>query len=135
MKTKKKAVQKIEWKKSAILYARVAVKNIDQKPSRLDLQLDKLMVYCQDRGIQIEQVYADYSSGSSFERYDFKSLLMDLKQGNIQADLLLFTSWDRFSRDLTSMKKMVKELEAYGIKPQAIKDKSGSEAILKTLRR
>lgn len=135
MKTKSKTETKETTEKRAILYARMAVKDLSQKPNRIQLQLDELSVYCQDHNIQVEKMLADYSHGNSFDRRDFKELLRDLRQGKIKADLLLFTTWDRFSRDLNAMKKMVKELESLGIKPQAIKDKTGSRAILNILKR
>jgi site-specific DNA recombinase len=121
--------------KKAILYARMAVKDLSQKPNRLLLQLDELSVYCQDNDIQVEKMFADHGPGDSLDRTEFKKLLRGLKQGKIKADLLLFTTWDRFSRDLTSMKKMVRELEKVGVKPQSIKDKVNSQAIYNILKR
>jgi predicted site-specific integrase-resolvase len=96
LKTKEKLqptkykVQKTNKMKKAILYARMAVKDLSQKPNRLLLQLDELSVYCQDNNILVEKMVADYGSGNSFDRKEFKELLQGLKSGEIKADLLLF---------------------------------------------
>jgi site-specific DNA recombinase len=122
--------------KKAILYARVASIDTSQKPDRLKFQIDSLMVYCQDLNITIVATYSEVANGNNFERKEFQKLLSDLKTGQLKADLLLFTKWDRFTRDiLFSGKKMVKELEALSLKPQAVNDKIGSEAILKIVKR
>jgi site-specific DNA recombinase len=126
----------MKTRKKAILYARVANIDTSQKPDRLKFQIDALMVYCQDHNIKIVDTYSEVASGSNFERKEFQKLLLAIKTGQLKADLLLFTKWDRFTRDiLFSGKKMVKELEALGIKPQAVNDKIGSEAILKIVKR
>jgi site-specific DNA recombinase len=126
----------MKTQKKAILYARVANIDTSQKPDRLKFQIDALMVYCQDHNIKIVDTYSEVASGSNFERKEFQKLLRAIKTGQLKADLLLFTKWDRFTRDiLFSGKKMVKELEALGIKPQAVNDKIGSEAILKIVKR
>ena len=121
---------------TAILYARVAAIDTSQKPDRLKFQTDCLMVHCQDHQIKIVAIYSEVASGSNFERKEFQKLLKAIRTGTIKADLLLFTKWDRFTRDiLFTGKKMVAELESLGIKPQAINDKIGSEAILKIVKR
>ncbi|MCC6371177.1 MAG: recombinase family protein [Bacteroidia bacterium] len=126
----------MKTQKRAILYARVAAIDTSQKPDRLKFQTDCLMVYCQDNQIEIVGAYSEVASGTNFERKEFQKLLKALKTGKLKADLLLFTKWDRFTRDiLFTGKNMVKELEALGIRPQAINDSVGSEAILKIVKR
>jgi DNA invertase Pin-like site-specific DNA recombinase len=129
-------MKKTENRKKAILYARVASTSRDQKPNRLKFQLDCLKVYCQDNKIEILKTYSDIASGNNFERTGFQKLLKAVKTGKLKPDVLLFTQWDRFTRDiLFTGKKMVKELEALGIVPKAINDKIGSEAIFRIIQR
>ena len=135
IQSKRKTEIKTETKPRAILYARMAVKDLSQKPNRLLLQLDELSVYCQYNDIEVEKMFAYYGPGDSFDRKEFKELLQSLKTSEIKTDLILFTTWDRFAKDLTTMKKMIKELEALGVKPQAIKDKVNSQAIYNILKR
>ena len=122
--------------KKAILYARVATTIKGQKPNRLKLQIDSLKVYCQDNGIEVLKTYSETAKGNIFERKEFQKLLEAIKTGKLKPELLLFTQWDRFTRDiLFTGKDMVKELKALGVKPQAINDKTGSEAIFRIINR
>ena len=121
-------------KKKALLYGRVATKTQDQKPDRLAYQIDTLEIYCQDNNIEVEGIYYEVAGGNSFNRKEFQNLLYDLKAKNVKADLLLFTEWDRFSRNIGESSKMIKKLEAFGIKPQAVKDKTTSIAFYSLLK-
>jgi site-specific DNA recombinase len=48
------------------------------------------------------------------------SLLTELRKGKGQSDLILFTKWDRFSRNAGDAYQMISTLRKLGIEPQAI---------------
>jgi DNA invertase Pin-like site-specific DNA recombinase len=124
MKTKK------EKKVKAILYARVAVNDEFQLPNRLLHQLDALAIYCQDNNIDIIKQYHDRASGTNFERPAFQKMLTDLQQPDGKAELLLFTTWDRFSRNFELTTKMVKRLRELGVQPKSIQDNKSNAVII-----
>lgn len=121
--------------KKAILYARVAIPDQTGKPNQLKSQLDELQRYCHENGIEIIKCYSEVANGNNFNRVELQKLLTDLKTGDVKTDLLLFTTWDRFSRNFFKTIDMVGELENLNIKLQAIKDKIGSDAIYRLLKR
>ncbi|WP_233602933.1 recombinase family protein [Pedobacter sp. KBW06] len=61
----------------------------------------------------------DYSA-KTFERPQWKKLLLDLKKTRGKANLILFTKWDRFSRNTSDAYLMIKILNQLGVEPQAI---------------
>ena len=105
--------------KKALLYARVA--NLDQD-YQLKHQVSELQTYCQKNNIEVVGIYYEKASGFNFDRLEFQYLLYDIKMQNAKADLLLFTTWDRFSRNPTETKKMKEKLRELKVKPKAIKD-------------
>lgn len=65
-------------------------------------------------------IYEDHSA-KTFNRPEWKKLLIRLKKqkGN-QTDIILFTKWDRFSRNTSDAYQMISTLKKLGIEPQAI---------------
>ena len=64
--------------------------------------------------------YKDDHSAKSFERPQFKKLLDQLKKNKNVANLLLFTKWDRFSRNAGDAYRMINILNKFGVEPQGI---------------
>lgn len=121
--------------KKAILYARVAALEVSQRHDALQMQTGELKEYCTINSIEIVGSYEDLASGQSFEREEFQKLLIDLKSGNVKADLLLFVRWDRFSRNFFQTIDMIQELEKLGVKAMAINDKISSESLYRLVTR
>jgi site-specific DNA recombinase len=59
-------------------------------------------------------------SAKNFNRPEFKKLLQYLSKNKGKVDLLLVTSWDRFSRNQTESFAMINRLRNYGCEVQAI---------------
>lgn len=71
-------------------------------------------------GIKVHKViYEDYSA-KTFNRPEWSNLLASLKKTKGQSDLILFTKWDRFSRNAGDAYQMISMLRKLGIEPQAI---------------
>lgn len=106
--------------KKAILYIRVSTDEQADKGYSLKHQEDFLRKYCEMNSIQaVELVKEDYSA-KTFNRPEFNLLLMKLKSRKLKADFLIFTKWDRFSRNAPDAYAMISTLNKIGIEPQAI---------------
>ena len=86
----------------------------------LDDQFERLSDYCKRRDYNIVHVIREDHSAKSFERPEWKKWMQLIKKREIKSDLLLVTSWDRFSRDLTDGLNVIRDLNKRGITPQAI---------------
>lgn len=109
--------------KKVIPYARVAT--TDQSAGEnnaLQKQLNELKKFCETQKLEIVECYCDVSTGATFNREGFNQLLLDLESGNVKADFLLVTTWDRFSRGLTEALEVIKRLRALGVKVKSLQD-------------
>lgn len=64
-------------------------------------------------------IYEDHSA-KTFNRPKWKTLLLSLKKHKNKTDLVLFTKWDRFSRNAGDAYQMISLLRKLGVEPQAI---------------
>ena len=106
--------------KKAILYIRVSTDEQADKGYSLAHQQERLEKYCELQGIQVVALYKEDHSAKSFERPQFKKLLDTIKKNKKLADLLLFTKWDRFSRNAGDAYAMINTLNKLGVEPQGI---------------
>lgn len=86
----------------------------------LDVQEDALHGYCRRNDIEVVYTFREDHSAKSFDRPEFKTFLEWLKKNKRSVDLLLFTSWDRFSRNAMDAYHMIDRLKRYGVEAQAI---------------
>lgn len=106
-------------KKRAILYFRVST---DEQADGYSLrhQEERLRNYCDLHNISIIATYCEDHSAKTFTRPEFQKMLALLKKQKGMADLLLFTKWDRFSRNAGDAYSMISQLKKLQIEPQAI---------------
>ena len=91
-------------------YARVS-----SKEQTLERQLKIL----QENGVPKENIYKEFASGKSFtNRVEYKRLLENCSVG----DVIIFTSLDRFSRNILETTKALEILEKRGIKAKFLKE-------------
>jgi site-specific DNA recombinase len=93
--------------KKAFLYIRVSTDEQADKGYSLKHQEERLRSYCQFQNIEVA-------------RPAFQQMLSFLKKKKKSADLLLFTKWDRFSRNAADAYGMINTLNGLGTEPQAI---------------
>ena len=79
--------------REVVLYGRVS--NLKQKDS-LQKQIETLKAYAACNGFIINNVYSDVASGLSFDRKEFKRLLIDVINHKVKA--IIITHKDRFTR-------------------------------------
>ncbi|MDR4953653.1 recombinase family protein [Chryseobacterium sp. ES2] len=106
--------------KKADLYIRVSTdEQADKGYSQRD-QEERLKRYCENNNIKVGQIiYEDYSA-KTFIRPEWIKLLDTLKKKSSKTDLLLFTKWDRFSRNAGDAYQMINILRKINVEPQAI---------------
>lgn len=105
--------------KTADLYIRVSTDEQADTGYSQRYQNEVLHRFCDFHNITVRNVYFEDHSAKSFKRPEFTKLLVNLKK-NRGADLLLFTKWDRFSRNTTDAYMMLATLDKLGIEAQAV---------------
>jgi len=104
----------------ADLYIRVSTDEQAEKGYSLRSQRAVLEKYCDLNGIKIRKIFTEDHSAKTFNRPEWKKLLIFIKKSKRESDLLLFTRWDRFSRNTSDAYQMIALLKKLNIEPQAI---------------
>ena len=105
----------------ADLYIRVSTDEQSDKGYSQRDQDERLRKYCDYHSLKIGQVIYEDHSAKTFNRPEWKKLLIRLKkQKGGQTDIILFTKWDRFSRNTSDAYQMISALKKLGIEPQSI---------------
>ena len=108
--------------RKADLYIRVSTdEQADKGYSQRD-QEERLRKYCEIKGIPIRNVYIEDHSAKSFQRPEWQKFLSTLRKNkyNRTGSIVLFTKWDRFSRNAGDAYQMINQLKAFGVEPMAI---------------
>lgn len=107
--------------KRANLYLRVSTDEQALNGFSLGYQEDVLRQYCQINNIQVLQIISEEFSAKNFQRPEWSSLLLRLKNKKIdRPNYILFTKWDRFSRNAADAYSMIIVLKQLGVEPQAV---------------
>ncbi len=107
--------------KTAVIYTRVSTEEQARVGMSLDFQEDMLRRYCSLNDIEIYQEFQDPGrTAKNFDRPGFQKLLSYIKKHRKVIDLVLFSKWDRFSRNTTDSLNMIREFQNMGIEPQAV---------------
>jgi site-specific DNA recombinase len=106
--------------KTAILYIRVSTDEQADKGYSQRGQEETLKRYCSINSISINEVIFEDHSAKTFERPEWKKLLKSIRANKKQTTLVLFTKWDRFSRNAGDAYQMINTLRKLGAEPQAI---------------
>lgn len=106
--------------KIADLYIRVSTDEQAEKGYSQRGQEEMLRKYCSINYISIRKVIYEDHSAKTFERPAWTGLLGDLKKRKGKVDLVIFTKWDRFSRNAGDAYHMIGVLRKLGVEPQAI---------------
>ncbi len=105
--------------KRVILAPRVS--SDDQaKGTSLRTQEEEMQSYCLKEGYEVAAIYREDHSAKNFNRPEFTKLLQFIKANKGKIDLLLVTTWCRFSRNITESFAMMDRLRKLGVEVQAI---------------
>ncbi len=106
--------------KIAYLYVRVSTdEQADKGYSQRD-QEERLRKYCEINNLQVRKVIYEDHSAKTFKRPSWTSLLIELRKHKGHSDIILFTKWDRFSRNAGDAYQMISTLRKLGVEPQAV---------------
>ncbi|WP_354431647.1 MULTISPECIES: recombinase family protein [unclassified Mucilaginibacter] len=106
--------------KIADLYIRVSTDEQADKGYSQRSQEEVLLKYCEISKIQVRKVIFEDHSAKTFIRPEWIKLLSTLRQYKNKTNLVLFTKWDRFSRNAPDAYQMIATLKKLGVEPQAI---------------
>jgi len=105
--------------KKAIIMARVS-SDEQAKGYSLGIQEESLRKYCENNDIQIVHTFKEDHSAKNFDRPEWKKLLLYIRLNKNNVDYILFTSWDRFSRNITDALIEIRNLKKVNIEVKAI---------------
>ncbi|NGM89945.1 recombinase family protein, partial [Parapusillimonas sp. SGNA-6] len=106
--------------KRADLYIRVSTdEQADKGYSQRD-QEERLKRFCSTNKITVGQIIYEDHSAKTFNRPEWIKLLNNLKKKSSKTTLILFTKWDRFSRNAGDAYQMISTLNKLGVEPQAV---------------
>ncbi|WP_202966992.1 recombinase family protein [Chryseobacterium sp. Leaf180] len=106
--------------KTAHLYVRVSTDEQAEKGYSQRDQEERLKRYCEANNIIIKNVLFEDFSAKTFIRPEWIKLIDGLKKRTSRTDLVLFTKWDRFSRNACDAYQMINVLRKLNVEPQAI---------------
>jgi len=106
--------------KKAILYIRVSTDDQAEHGYSQRDQEERLKTYCQIKDIEVKALFKEDHSAKDFNRPEFKKLMQFTKDNKKDIDLLLFTKWDRFSRNTIEAYEKLSVFDKLGIIVQAI---------------
>jgi site-specific DNA recombinase len=107
-------------KKTAYLYIRVSTDEQADTGYSQRYQEETLKRYCELQSITVKSVFFEDHSAKTFQRPQWNQILLSLKKHRNTAELILFTKWDRFSRNAGDAYGMINTLNKLGVEPQAI---------------
>ena len=106
--------------KNVIIYTRVSTDEQAKSGYSLSHQKYVLETYCKHHNLNILGHYQDDYSAKDFERPEFNKLLNYCRLNKRIVNLLLFTRWDRFSRNTTDSYNMLRTFDNLGIDTNSV---------------
>ena len=106
---------------TAILYIRVSTDEQAQKGYSQQSQRERLEKFCFANKIQILQIVYEDHSAKTFDRPEWSKLFLSLNRSRVnRPDFILFSRWDRFSRNAADAYSMIERLKKMNIETKAI---------------
>lgn len=107
--------------KIADLYIRVSTEEQKDKGYSQRDQEERLRKYCGLNQIKINQIYIEDHSAKTFNRPQWLILMKNLRSKKLNpVNLLLFTKWDRFSRNTADAYQTINSLKSLGVETHAV---------------
>jgi site-specific DNA recombinase len=107
--------------KKVIAYIRVSTDEQADKGYSQRHQDEMLARYCSINNFTAVQTYYEDHSAKNFERPEFNKLLITLLKSKVKlCDAIIFTKWDRFSRNAGDAYQMIAKLRKIGIEVNAV---------------
>ena len=100
---------------NVICYKRVSTDEQADRGFSLQHQEMVLIKYCEINKHNIVDIYTEDYSGKSFDRPEWKRIMVYIKKNRGKVDLILCNRWDRFSRNQYDSMTVIKELNKLGV--------------------
>ncbi len=101
--------------KNVIIYTRVSTDEQANTGFSLRHQEEALRRYCEIKGYKVVNHFQDDFSAKTFNRPEWGKLSEYVKRNNKSVDLVLFTKWDRFSRNAEQALTIIRQMSNLGI--------------------
>jgi DNA invertase Pin-like site-specific DNA recombinase len=101
--------------RNVVIYTRVSTDEQAEHGFSLPHQKEALEKYCESHSIRILKHYQEDASGKDFNRPAFIQLFEYAKVNKKEVDAIIFTRWDRFSRNLEESLKYKRLFNVMGI--------------------
>jgi len=101
--------------KKVILYTRVSTDEQADKGYSLKHQIDTLRKYCELKGYEVVNHFQDDFSAKTFNRPEWIKLEKYCRANKKNIDTILFTKWDRFSRNIEASLTTIRKFKEFGI--------------------
>lgn len=105
---------------NVLIYTRVSTDEQADKGFSLRHQKQMLELYCGQKGHHILRHFQEDFSAKNFDRPEFKKLMAFVKSNRKRVDHLLFTRWDRFSRNQEEAYRVIRQFRNMGIEVNAV---------------
>ncbi len=105
---------------NTIIYTRVSTDEQADKGFSLRHQKEMLDKFCDVKGFKTLKHFQDDYSAKNFERPEWKKLELYVKANRKNIDKILFTKWDRFSRNIEAALRVIRLFKDWGIEVNSI---------------
>ncbi|WP_081907315.1 recombinase family protein [Flavobacterium gilvum] len=105
---------------NVVIYTRVSTDEQAQLGFSLRHQEESLRKYCEIKGYKVSNHFQDDYSAKTFNRPEWLKLFEYVKLNKKIVDLVIFTKWDRFSRNSENALTVIRKLNDFGIQVNSI---------------
>jgi site-specific DNA recombinase len=98
-----------------IIYTRVSTDEQAKNGHGRDMQSEVLSKYCEINKLEIAKEFAEDYSAKDFNRPEWKKLETFVKANRKDISQVLFTKWDRFSRNLEESMRVLRKFSDWGV--------------------
>ncbi|WP_417558732.1 recombinase family protein [Mesoflavibacter zeaxanthinifaciens] len=103
-----------------IIYTRVSTDEQANKGHGRDYQIEVLRRYCDINNYEVIEEFMEDYSAKNFKRPEWQKLEAYTKANRKFIDKIIFTKWDRFSRNMEEALSMLRKFDNWGIEINAV---------------
>lgn len=106
------------------IYTRTSNINQTDKENILREQELKCKNYCTEANWEISSIIKETHSAKSFDRPEWKELINQIENNELEVDVIIVTGIDRLTRDINQALEMFNQLSKLNIRVFSLKDNS-----------